>query len=138
MAEINKIDESQRMPVDERGNWQYPSAAATGHVEIELPTLPGSPNATERLLAKDFGPTVAGKIESSMGRQGYLKSGPQQNPAQTFRHYVTAAKGYGLLDAGAIGRMEKMAGEFEVEPNQQDYFELVVKPYLHGLKPKRR
>ena len=136
--EPKTIDKGQQMAVDERGNWAYPSLAQSGHVEIELPSLPGSPNRTERMHAVDFGPHVVGRIEASMNRQGYMRSGPQQTAAQTFRHYVAVAKGAGLVDSGAIGRMEKMAGEFEAEPNQQNYFDLVVKPYLHGLKPTKR
>ena len=124
--------------VDDRGGWQYESAAAEGYVEIELPTLPGSPNAVERLHARDFGVHVAGKIESSMNRQPYIKTGATQGPAATFRHYVASAKGYGLMDSGAIGRMETLAKEFEAEPDQREYFEQVIRPYLHSLNPKRR
>lgn len=28
--------------------------------------------------------------------------------------------------------------EFEVEPERQAYYEMVVRPYLHGLSPRRR
>lgn len=97
MAEMNKISESQRMTVDERGNWQYPSAAESGHTEIELPTLPGSPNAVERLHVRDFGVHVIGAIDRSMTRQGYMKSGPQQGPVEVFAHYCAVAEGTSLL-----------------------------------------
>ena len=70
--------------VDERLKLNYASAAAEGRVEIELPSLPGSPNSVERLHAVDFGAHVAGKIESSMTQQGYIKSGPQQTGPQVF------------------------------------------------------
>jgi hypothetical protein len=139
MAKMDKIAESQRLDtLDAQGNWQYPSAAESGHVEIEIPALPGGPNATERLHAVDFGPFVVGKVEASMNRQGYLRSGPQQKPAAVFRHYVGAAKGYGLMDSGAIGRMETLAAEFETEGDQRGYFEEVLVPYLRSLTPTRR
>ena len=32
--EPNKIGEAQRLTVDERGNWQYPTAASSGHIEV--------------------------------------------------------------------------------------------------------
>ena len=131
MAEMNKRDALQGMTVNDRGSWSYDDAASSGHIEIELPTLPGSPNPTERLHAREFGPHVAAKIESSMNQQPYLRD-PRQNAPAIFRHYVGAAKGYGLMDGGAISRMETLAKEFESEPEQ------VVKPYLHSLTPKRR
>ncbi len=138
MSEMNKVDESQRMAVDGRGNWVYPSAAATGHVEIELPTLPGSPNAVERLHARDFGVHVVGKIESSMNRQPYIKTGATQSPAATFRHYVACAKGAQLMDDAGIRRLETLAGEFAGEPDQHEYFVQVLRPYLHSLTPMKR
>jgi hypothetical protein len=139
MNEKNQVDESQRLNrLDARGNWVYPSASESGHVEIELPALPGSPNAVERLHARDFGVHVAGKIESSMQRQPYLRSGPQQSPPQIFRHYTAVAKGAGLMDSGALKRMEQLASEFASEPDSREYFAQVVKPYLLSLSPKRR
>ena len=139
MAQMDRIDESQRLDtLDARGDWVYPSAAESGHVEIELPALPGSPNATERLHARDFGPTVVSRIETSMTRQGYLKSGPQQTPSQVFGHYVAVARGSQLMDPAAIGRMEALAKEFAAEPDQREYFEQVLRPYLHSLTPHRR
>lgn len=138
MAEI-KIDESQRMDkLDAKGNWQYPSAAAEGRVEIELPSPKGSPNATERLHARDFGAHVIGKLEASMNGQGYMRSGPQQSPAATLRHYVACAKGANLMDSAAIGRMETLAKEFATEGDQREYFSQVLRPYLLSLSPKRR
>src|SRR5271157_1685021 len=128
---MNKVDVSQGITVDGKGNWSYDDAASSGHIEIELPSLPGASNPTERLHARDFGPHVAAKIESSMNQQPYLRD-PRQNAPAIFRHYVGAAKGYGLMDGGAISRMETLAKEFESEPEQ------VVKPYLHSLTPKRR
>ena len=139
MVEPNKIDESQRLDrLDWQGNWSYPSAASTGHVEIELPTLPGSPNAVERLHARDFGQHVISRIESSMKQNPYLKSGPQQNPAEVFRHYAAVAKGAQLMDEGALRRKEQIAAEFTKEPEQAQYYETVVKPYLGTLTPRRR
>lgn len=124
--------------VDDRGNWNYASAAAEGMVEIVLPTLPGSPNGEERMLAKDFGVHVIGKLEASMNQQGYMTTGPTQRPPEVFKHYVAVAKGSQLMDSATIGRMETLAKEFEVEPETGDYFRLVLKPYLHSLTPKRR
>jgi len=139
MVQMDKIGDSQRMDtLDARGNWIYPSGAESGHVEIELPALPGSPNAVERLHARDFGRHVIGKIESSMGRNSYLRSGPQQDPDQTFRHYVAVAKGARLMDSAAIGRMETLAKEFETEADKGEYFSQVVRPYLLSLSPQKR
>ncbi len=125
--------------VDDRGQLNYASAAESGHVEIELPALPGAPNETERLLAKDFGQHVIGKIEASFNRQGYLTSGAQQTPPQVFRHYCAVARGAGLMDAGAIRRMEGLAKEFEeAGEDEREFFRRVVKDYLGALSPKRR
>ena len=131
---MNKGDALQGMSVD-RGGWSYDDAAETGHVEIELPALPGSPNPVERMHARQFGPFVAGKVASALTAQPYLR---QQSPAATFWHYVGAAKGSGLMDRAAIGRMETLAKEFEAEPEQQEYFKQVIRPWLHSLTPKRR
>lgn len=124
--------------VDDHGHMTYASAAASGHAEIELPALPGSPNAVERLHARDFGPHVIGQIERAISRQPYLESGPQQSPAGVLRHYVASAKGSGLMDSATIGRMETLAREFESEPEQAEYFSQVVRPYLLSLTPQRR
>jgi hypothetical protein len=124
--------------VDDRGALQYRSAAASGHIEIVVPSLSGSPNATERLHARDFGQHIIGKIESAMNRQGYMTSGPTQGPAEVFKHYAAVAKGAGLMDSAAIGRMEQIAAEFAKEPEQEAYWKMVAKPYLGALTPKRR
>jgi hypothetical protein len=116
----------------------YESASAEGRIEIELPSLPGSPNPTERLHAAQFGAHVAGKIESAMKQQGYLKSGAQQKPAQVFRHYLACAKGSGLMDSAAIGRMASLGNDFAAEPDQAEFYSMVVRPYLLTLTPKRR
>src|SRR5271157_3059347 len=128
----NKENALQGMTVNDRRSWSYDDAAATGHVEIELPTLPGSPNPTERLHAREFGVHVAAKIESSMNQQPYLRD-PRQNAPAIFRHYIGAAKGSGLMDRAALARMEVLAGEFESEPEQREYFKQVIRPYLHSL-----
>jgi len=120
------------------GQTTYASAAASGHIEIELPALPGSPNPTERLHARDFGPHVVGQLESSLKRQPYMKSGPQQSPAGVLRHYVAVARGASLMDSATINRMESLAANFEKEPDQAEYFSQVVRPYLLSLTPKRR
>ena len=128
----------EQLMVDESGdNWQYPSAASSGYVEVELPSLPGSINPTERLHMRDFGTVVGKHIEDSMQR-GYLKSGPQQGPAQVFKHYTAVARGASLMDEQALKRMETLATEFEREPGRREYFTQVVKPYLLTLTPKRR
>jgi hypothetical protein len=120
------------------GKMTYESGAESGHTEIILPALPASPHGEERMLAKDFGPFVAGKIESSMSRQGYMRSGPQQSPAATFRHYVAVAAGASLVDTTALGNMKVLAQEFSEEADQRGYFESVLRPYLHSLRPSRR
>ena len=105
-------DTQTAIGVDNRGQMTYASASATGHVEVVLPTLPGSPNGEERMLAKDFGPIVLGKIESAMNKQGYLKSGPQQGPAQVLAHFASAARGAKLLDVGTLDYMARLSKEF--------------------------
>jgi hypothetical protein len=111
----NTIDEGQRITADSRGDWQYPSAAASGHIEVELPTLPGSTNAVERLHARDFGPHVVSRIEASMNRQGYLRSGPQQGPTEVLAHYVAAARGTKLLDGGTLEYLGRISKEFAAQ-----------------------
>lgn len=123
---------------DGHGGMTYDSAAASGHVEIELPALPGSPNATERLHVRSFGPFVIGKLEAAMRKQPYMKTGATQNAAQVLRHYTAVAKGAQLMNKDAIGRMETLAKEFEEEPDREAYFEAVVRPYLLHLTPTRR
>jgi hypothetical protein len=136
---MNHVDESQRLDtLDFKGNWIYPSAASTGHVEIEIPSLPGSPNATERLHVRDFGEVVLGKIEASMNRQGYMETGPTQRPHEVFNHYVSVARGAQLMDKGTLSRMADIAHEFQNEPEQGEYFKQVLTPYLRNLKPKKR
>ncbi|MGA3318851.1 MAG: hypothetical protein ABSC64_20735 [Candidatus Korobacteraceae bacterium] len=132
------VDAPQQLGVTENGDWEYPSGSRSGYTEIELPSLPGSINPSERLLTKDFGTLVAGKIESSM--QGtYLKVGrPQQGPVATFRHYLGCAQGASLMGAETLKRMETLATELEKEPEKQAYFEQVVKPWLLTLAPRRR
>src|ERR1019366_8298239 len=102
----------EQLMVDESGdNWQYPSAASSGYVEVELPSLPGAINPTERLHMRDFGGHVVGKIESSM-LCAYLRSA-QQSPAQVFKHYAAVARGASLMDEQALKRMDDLATEFE-------------------------
>jgi hypothetical protein len=123
---------------DADGRITYNSGAASGHTEVVLPALPGSPHSEERLLVKDFGVHVAGKIESALTQNPYLRSGSQLSPTATFRHYVGAAKGCQLLDDAAIQRMETLAKEFEEEPEQRGYFNEMLKGYLLSLTPRRR
>ena len=118
-------------------SWAYPSLAKSGHIEIEVPSLPGSPRPTEMLHARDFGGHVAGKIEASLKGNPY-KSGPQQNPAQTFRHYLASAQGARLLDNGSINRMEALARQFDKAADQRDFFNRTIRPYLNSLRPERR
>jgi hypothetical protein len=137
-APVGERTPDRAISVDDRGRMNYASAAAEGMVEIVLPTLPGSPNGEERMLAKDFGAHVAGKVESSMKRNPYLKSGPQASPVTTFRHYVAVAKGAKLMDEPALKRMETLAQDFEREPEQEEFLKQVILPYLHSLKPGKR
>jgi hypothetical protein len=132
--EPNKVAEAQHEPRD----WAYPSLAASGHVEVELPSLSGSPNATERLHARDFGGHVASKIECSLRGNPYPKSGTQQNPVQTFNHYIAVARGSKLLDIGSINRMEALARQLDKAADQREFFSRTIRPFLNGLKPERR
>ncbi len=129
---------NRAISINERGGMTYASASATGHVEIELPALPGGPNQTERLHARDFGAFVAGKIESAMTRQPYLRSGPQQKPSEVFRHYLGCAKGAELMDSRSLKNMEKLAAEFAAESEQAEFYKQVISPWLYGLRPGKR
>ena len=124
--------------VDLRGRMTYADAAESGHVEIELPTLIGSPTPTERMHAVDFGPHVAGKIESSIKRQPYLRSAQPQSPTEVLRHYIAVGKGSGLLDARTVTHLTQVAGDYETSPNPDDHFSKVVRPALLALRPVRR
>jgi len=124
--------------VDASGGMTYSGASREGRIEIEIPALPGSPNPTETLHARDFGPTVAGKIESAMSKQGYLKSGPQQNGPQVFQHYLAVARGANLLASDTLKRAETLAKEFAAESEQTEFFKQVVRPWLHSLSPQKR
>jgi hypothetical protein len=131
-------DGDSAIGVDTSGRMNYASGAESGHVEVVLPSLPGSPNGEERLLAKDFGPHVASRIENSLNRQPYMRSGPQQTPAATFRHYLACAKGANLIEPSALKRGETLADEFSAEPEQAAFYSMVVRPWLHSLSPRRR
>ena len=137
MADMSKVDESQRMTVDERGNWGYPSAARTGHVEIVLPAA-HEPNSEERMLVKDFGAHVAREVERSLAPNLYPVASPRRSATETFRHYVGAAMGASLMDKEGLKRMETLAQDFEREPKQEEFFKQVIRPYLHSLKPGKR
>jgi hypothetical protein len=130
-------DTPEQLGVGEQGDWQYPSAAQEGYTEIELPTPPGSINPTERLHMRDFGSHLIEQLDTSM-RASYLKAGPQQGPVATFRHYIGCAEGAQLMDEGALKRMKDLANDFAAEPEKQEYFNQVVRPYLLTLVPKRR
>jgi hypothetical protein len=122
---------------DEGGGIHYASADAEGMVEIVLPAAHG-PNSEERLLVKDFGRHVAREVGLSLEPNPYPVSSPRRSATLTFRHYVGTAQGASLMDKGALGRMEALAREFEETDSPKEYFEQVLKPYLHSLSPKRR
>jgi hypothetical protein len=132
----NKVDEQHQLTVDQKGDWVYPSGAATGMVEIVLPAAHG-PNSEERLLVKDFGSHVAKEVEKSLTNP-YPVSSPHKSATATLRHYLGAAQDAGLMDEQALKRMESLATEFESEPEKQQFFEEVVRPYLLTLAPRRR
>jgi hypothetical protein len=48
------------------------------------------------------------------------------------------AKGASLMDKAALDRMETIAGEFEREAEQGEYFKQVARPYLLNLTPAKR
>jgi hypothetical protein len=127
----------EQLTVNEQGGWEYPSGSSSGYVEVELPTLPGSLNPTERLHVREFGVHVSDKIERSFNK-GYMRTGPQQGPHQVLAHYAAVARGAQLMDDQALKRLESLASEFEKEPLRPEYFEMVIKPYLVSLKPRRR
>ncbi len=50
---------------DNEGKWQYPYSSHTGAVKIEIPLKNAEPGKeTESVLACNFGPHVAAKIEA--------------------------------------------------------------------------
>jgi len=122
----------------EHGKMQYGTAAESGHVEIQIPAPAGSPRETETLHVRNFGQHIISKIESAASRQGYMRSGPLQSPAQTFRHYASVARGAQLLDAEGLKRMETLAAEYERESEPEEFYRTVVKPWLGGLSPRKR
>lgn len=131
-------DNRRAIEVDIRGRMAYRTAADSGHIEIEIPSLPGSPNPTERLHAADFGEHVAGKIESALKRNPYLTVGPTQTPATVLAHYAAVAKGSGLMDPNTVGTLESLARGFRQERDSREYFRRDVRPFLLSLLPKRR
>jgi hypothetical protein len=138
MMESNATDKGQQTTVDERlKGWAYPSLAKSGTVEIELPSLPGSPRPTEMLHVKDFGRHVAGAVERSLKGNPYPKSGPKQSPAEVLGHYVGTARGARLLDKASLARLERLSKEFAGEQGEdrQKYFETMIRPYLISLTP---
>ena len=123
---------------DDRGGLQYASAASEGAVEIIVPSLRGSPNAEERMLARDFPQHVISRVESAMNRPGYLTTGPTQSPAQVFAHFTASARGARLVDTDTLIHMNELAKEFEQADSPREFFVQKVRPWLHGLTPKRR
>lgn len=115
----------------------YPSTAATGFVEIEIPNPRGSVNATERLHARDFGAHVAAAIERTFTTQPYLR-GTGLGPVETFGHYSGAAKGLKLLSDSAQRNMDTLLAKFAAASNPTEFFKTDVRPFLHGLTPGKR
>lgn len=140
MTQIKGQDESSHITIDGQGRRQFDCLSQTGLVEIVLPSLQGSPNPTERLHAKDFGAHVVGKVTNAFDRVKfpYLKSGPQQSPAEIYRHYLGAAEGSALLNTSTLKQMKSLAAEFEEAADQRNYFEKTLRPYLHNLAPRQR
>ena len=66
---------------------------------------------------------------------GYLR---KQSPAQVFKHYAAVARGASLMDEAALKRMDDLASEFEKEPERDEYYKQVLRPWLHSLTPRRR
>ncbi len=124
--------------VNEQGQLAYDSASASGHIPIEIPSLPGSPNATETLHARNFPEHIIGKMEAAFKKPNYLKSGAQQSPSQVFAHYCAVARGASLVDAATLKRMTEVSKEFSGEAEPEAYFREVLAPYLRSLSPERR
>ncbi len=143
MSEVKTLPYSDTNPdraisVDTDGRMTYDGASREGRVEIELPSLSGSPTPTETLHAVNFGPHVASRIEAAMSRQGYVRSGPQQRPHEVFEHYISCAKGAELLDAGTLKRAETLSKEFSSEADQKEFYQMVVRQWLLDLTPGKR
>jgi hypothetical protein len=124
--------------LDANGKMGYSGAADSGFVPVTIPSLPGSPRETETLLMRDLGQHIITKIESRMAAQGYMTSGAVQDPPAIFKHYLAVARGAQLLDAGALSRWEKLAKQYSEEGDQREFFQMVLKPWLGSLTPKRR
>ena len=137
----SNMRDSQRVTVPEQlgvngvtGEWVYPSGEASGHIQVELPSLEGNATPTETFLLRDFGPHVAAKLESAMNAS-YLR---RQNPGQVLRHYAACARGASLMDEAALRRMDDLANDFEKEPETRQFFAQVVRPYLLTLAPTKK
>lgn len=120
------------------GRMEYFTGAESGHTEIHLPALPGSPNQTERLLSKDFGAVVVSRVQSSMSSPGYMTSGPQQSPVGVLRHYLGCAKGAGLLDQPSTTQMDNLIRSMAEAKDPEKVFKEDVRPFLLSLQPRRR
>ena len=123
----------EQLEVDAGGNFVYPEQLSQGYEQVEIPSS-GSVTPTETLLLRDLGGHISNKVESAF-KCSYLT---KQTPVQVLQHYTAMVKELQLMDSAAIGRMETLATEFEKEPEKQAYFEMVVRPYLHSLVPRRR
>jgi hypothetical protein len=123
--------------VDDRGQMNYASAAAEGMVEIDVP-VPHGPRAQQRMHARDFPATVVRYVEESLRPNPYPVASPMKSATETFHHFVGAAKGLSLLDEGGLKRMEQLAKEFEAEPDREEFFAQVIRPYMLSMTPRRR
>ena len=130
---LNKGPEPEQLEVDARGNWVYPEQLSQGYEQVEIPSL-GGVTPTETLLLRDLGGHISNKIESAMSTS-YLS---KHSPAQVMQHYTSMIRELKLMDANALKRLEGIADEFEREPEREEYFKQVIRPYLHSLAPKRR
>lgn len=124
----------EQLETNARGEWVYPSQLAQGFEPVELPALEGNATPTETLLLKDLGDHISNKVESSF-KCSYLT---KQTPVQVLQHYTAMVKELQLMDSGAIGRMEDIATELSQVDEKEAYYEMVVKPYLCSLTPRRR
>ena len=129
--------EDHTIGVDDRGRMTYATAAAEGRVEIVIP-VPHGPYPQQRMHARDFPATVVRFVGEALKPNPYPVASPMRSATETLRHFVGASRGLSLLDEGAQKRMEQVAKEFEAEPNQQEYFERVLKPYMLSMVPRQR
>lgn len=114
----------------------YPSMAATGLVEVELPSVPGGPWPTEKLHARDIPALIISRVERALEpRFKYLHEAAGE---VVLGHYVGALQGADLVDKPTSRALDKLVADFShLDAREQPkYFEEKIAPFIAGLRPK--